>query len=112
MSQGIFLPFSQQGWLRHCSFCVEKPISLKCAAMAGSDASVKLCSEIPSRWIAEVDGEDVARFTEILGDSATLIGITKGDSLVVKGTDVAVPVDVMRAAWSDPIWKIMGGGAQ
>ncbi|MCQ2079908.1 MAG: phosphoribosylformylglycinamidine synthase subunit PurL, partial [archaeon] len=85
---------------------------LDLSAMAGSHATVKLFSESASRWIAEVDGEDVARFTEILGDSATLIGITKGDSLVVKGTDVAVPVDVMRAAWSDPIWKIMGGGAQ
>ena len=73
---------------------------------------VKLFAESTSRWIAEVDGKDVTRFTEIMGDAATPIGITKGNALVVKGTDVEIPVEVMRAAWNDPIWNIMGGGAQ
>lgn len=47
-----------------------------------------------------------------MGDAATPIGITKGDELKIKGTDISVPVDELRAAWNDPLWKIMGGGAQ
>ncbi|MBO4502203.1 MAG: phosphoribosylformylglycinamidine synthase subunit PurL [Candidatus Methanomethylophilus sp.] len=74
--------------------------------------NVKLFAESTSRWIAEVDGKDVTRFTEIMGDAATPIGITKGNALVIKGTDTEIPLEVMRAAWNDPIWNIMGGGAQ
>ena len=74
--------------------------------------NVKLFAESTSRWIAEVDGKDVTRFTEIMGDAATPIGITKGNVLVIKGTDTEIPLEVMRAAWNDPIWNIMGGGAQ
>ncbi|MCQ2084778.1 MAG: phosphoribosylformylglycinamidine synthase subunit PurL, partial [archaeon] len=85
---------------------------LDLSAMEGDDVNVKLFAESTSRWIAEVDGKDVTKFTEIMGDAATLIGITKGDSLVVKGTDLSVPVEELRAAWNDPIWKIMGGGVQ
>ena len=85
---------------------------LDLSAMPGDDVNVKLFSESTSRWIAEVDGKDADRFTEILGEAATPIGITKDDALVVKGTDLDVPVTEMRAAWNDPIWKIMGGGAQ
>ena len=85
---------------------------LDLSAIEGDDVNVKLFAESTSRWIAEVDGKDVTRFTEIMGDAATPIGITKGNALVVKGTDVEIPVEVMRAAWNDPIWNIMGGGAQ
>ena len=74
--------------------------------------NVKLFAESTSRWIAEVDGKDVTRFTEIMGDAATPIGITKGNALVIKGTDTEIPLEVLRAAWNDPIWNIMGGGAQ
>ena len=85
---------------------------LDLSAMECPSDAVKLFAESTSRWIAEVDGKDVTRFTELLGDAATPIGITKGDAFVVKGTDVNVPVEVMRSAWNDPIWKIMGGGSQ
>lgn len=85
---------------------------LDLGAMAGDDVNVKLFAESTSRWIVEVDGKDVTAFTDILGGAAVPIGISKGDGLVVKGTDMAVSVEEMRAAWSNPIWKIMGGGAQ
>ena len=85
---------------------------LDLSAMDCPNNNVKLFAESTSRWIAEVDGKDVTRFTEIMGDAATPIGLTKGNALVIKGTDVEIPVEVMRAAWNDPIWNIMGGGAQ
>ncbi len=83
---------------------------LDLGAMGGSDMNVKLFSESTSRWVAEVDGRDAERFTEVMGDAATPIGITKGDKFVVDGCEI--PVEEMRAAWNDPIWNIMGGAAQ
>lgn len=74
------------------------------------DERRKLYSESNSRWIAEVDGKDAERFTEIMGDDAVCIGITKGSSLRIKGCGVDLSVNDMRKAWSDPIWKVMGGG--
>ena len=52
---------------------------------------------------------DVSRFMEILGDDVEIIGITKGDSLVIKDNGTSIPVTEMRKAWNDPIWNIMGG---
>ncbi|MBQ7621077.1 MAG: hypothetical protein IJV02_01525, partial [Candidatus Methanomethylophilaceae archaeon] len=63
-------------------------------------------------WIVEVDGKDVPEFTEIMGDDAQIIGITKGDSLKIKDNGTEIPVAEMRKAWNDPIWNIMGGGSQ
>lgn len=77
-----------------------------------SDLRRKLYSESNTRWIVEVDGMDVTRFTEIMGADATLLGITKGDCLKIKDNGTVVPVEEMRAAWNDPIWKIMGGAAE
>lgn len=82
------------------------------SALGDLPVAVKLFSESNSRWIAEVDGADAGRFEEIMGDAATPIGITKGESLVIKGTDADVPVEELRAAWNDPVWKIMGGASQ
>jgi len=81
------------------------------SAMDGS-LPVKLYSESNSRWIAEVDGKDVTEFMEIMGDDATLIGITKGDELVIKDNGTRIPVAEMRKAWNDPIWNIMGGASE
>ena len=78
-------------------------------AMPGDDPRVKLYSESNSRWIVEVDGADVMRFEEIMGGDATLLGITKGDSLRIKDIGTSIPVDEMRRAWSEPVWRIMGG---
>ena len=47
-----------------------------------------------------------------LGNDAEIIGITKGDSLVIKDNGTSIPVAEMRKAWNDPIWNIMGGAAQ
>jgi phosphoribosylformylglycinamidine synthase len=71
-----------------------------------------LYSESCTRWIAEVDGKDVTRFMEVMGDDATLLGITKGADLHIKDNGTRVPLEEMRAAWNDPIWDIMGGGKQ
>ena len=78
----------------------------------GMDLRRKLYSESNSRWIVEVDGMDVTRFTEIMGDDAVLLGITKGDGLKIKDNGTFVPLDEMRSAWNDPIWNIMGGAAE
>ena len=81
------------------------------AMMEGEDFRVKLYSESNSRWVVEVDGADVARFTEVMGADAVLIGITKGDALRIKDNGTEIPVEDMRRAWSDPMWSIMGGSA-
>ena len=82
--------------------------------MSGIDLPLQraLYSESCTRWIAEVDGKDVTRFTEIMGDDATLLGITKGAGLHIKDNGTRIPLEEMRAAWNDPIWDIMGGGKQ
>ena len=85
---------------------------LDLSAMACSDINVNLFSESNSRWVAEVDGKDAERFTEIMGDAATPIGLTKGDELVIKGAKTKIPVEKLRSAWNDPIWNIMGGDSQ
>ena len=82
---------------------------LDLAAMGDMPAEVKLFSESESRWVVEVGGEDAEGFERTLGGRAVPIGITKGDSLIVRGTSADVPVEEMRRAWNDPLWKIMGG---
>ena len=84
---------------------------LDLSAMDGA-LPVKLYSESNSRWIVEVDGKDVSAFTEIMGEDAQIIGITKGDSLVIKDNGTSIPVEEMRKAWNDPIWNIMGGASE
>jgi phosphoribosylformylglycinamidine synthase len=84
---------------------------LDLSAMEG-DLRRNLYSESNSRWIVEVDGKDVTEFTQIMGDDAQIIGITKGDSLKIKDNGTEIPVSEMRKAWNDPIWNIMGGGSQ
>ena len=79
------------------------------SAMSGPNDRKKLYSESNSRWIVEIDGKDVTRFTEIMGDDAEPIGITKGISLKIKGTATDIPVEEMRKAWNSPIWNFMGG---
>ena len=82
------------------------------SAMMGSSVQRKLYSESNSRWIVEVDGMDVTRFTEIMGDDAELIGITKGNALKIKDNGTVLPLEDMIKAWNEPIWNIMGGAAE
>ena len=72
----------------------------------------KLYSESNTRWIAEVDGMDVTRFMEIMGDDAVPIGITKGDCLKIKDNGTVVSLEEMVKAWNEPVWNIMGGVEQ
>jgi phosphoribosylformylglycinamidine synthase len=76
------------------------------------DVRRKLYSESCSRWIAEVDGKDVIRFTEIMGSDAIPIGITKGDCLRIKDNGTSVPLEDMVKAWNSPMWKVMGGASE
>ncbi len=85
---------------------------LDLVAMDEMECRVKMYSESNSRWIVEVDGDKASRFEDLMSNHVIPIGITKGDSLKVKGTDIDVSLSEMRKAWSDPIWKIMGGGSQ
>ncbi|MDR3283375.1 MAG: phosphoribosylformylglycinamidine synthase subunit PurL [Candidatus Methanoplasma sp.] len=82
---------------------------LDLTAIGGLEEGVKLYSESNTRWIAEVDGKNAEAFSDAMGDGATCIGITKGASLKIKGARTDIPVTELRKAWSDPIWKIMGG---
>lgn len=81
-------------------------------AMGSLGTNIKLYSESNSRWIVEVDGKDAEEFENILGDDAVCIGITKGESLVIKGTKVNLSVENLRKAWNDPLWNLMGGESQ
>ncbi|MDY0293135.1 MAG: phosphoribosylformylglycinamidine synthase subunit PurL [Candidatus Methanomethylophilaceae archaeon] len=69
----------------------------------------KLYSESNTRWIAEVRESDAEQFSSLLGNGAVCIGRTGGDSLLIPEASVDLSVGDLRKAWSDPIWKIMGG---
>ncbi len=94
--------------------CISGDVGAQIDLKALGDLSdkVKLYSESNSRWIVEIDGKDTEEFENIMGDDVTCIGISKGDSLVIKSAKVDIPVSVLRKAWSDPIWNIMGGASQ
>ncbi|MDR1404342.1 MAG: phosphoribosylformylglycinamidine synthase subunit PurL [Candidatus Methanoplasma sp.] len=70
-----------------------------------------LYSESNSRWLAEVDGKNVAAFGAVMGDDAEDIGSIGGPSLIMTEAGVDLPVREMRKAWNDPIWSAMGGGS-
>ena len=80
--------------------------------MGGLSAERKLFSESNTRWIAEVEEKDVPEFEKIMGSDATCIGKTGGDKFIVKGTGIDISVKEIRKAWNDPIWNLMGGGAE
>ena len=82
------------------------------SGMGGLSAERKLFSESNTRWIAEVEEKDVPEFEKIMGPDATCIGRTGGDRFIVKGTGIDIPVKEIRKAWNDPIWDLMGGGAE
>lgn len=69
----------------------------------------KLYSESNSRWIAEVAPNDREQFMKIMGSSATEIGKTGGEHLMIVEAHVRINVKDLRKAWNDPIWDIMGG---
>jgi phosphoribosylformylglycinamidine synthase len=123
---GRLLEAMDKGLVRACHDCSDGGLAVAVAEMCISGrmgaeidlslmgdlpAEVKLFSESNSRWIAEVQGAEAEAFEAIMGDAATPIGITKGDALVIKGTDARIPVGELRAAWNDPVWKLMGGAA-
>ena len=94
--------------------CISGDIGAKLdlSRMGDLSAERKLFSESNTRWIAEVEEKDVAAFEEIMGPDATCIGRTGGDRFVVEGTGIDLPVKEIRKAWNDPIWNLMGGGAE
>ena len=94
--------------------CISGDIGAKMDLSAMGDLSIerKLFSESNSRWIAEVEEKDVAEFQKIMGNDAVCIGRTGGDRFTVKGTGIDLSVKEIRKAWNDPIWNLMGGGAE
>lgn len=86
--------------------------SLDLSAIRDLDVKVKLYSESNTRWIAEVPEKNAKDFESIMGPDAVCIGKTGGDKLTIKEAEVSLSVKEMRKAWNDPIWNIMGGGAQ
>lgn len=94
--------------------CISGDIGAKMDLSAMGDLSIerKLFSESNTRWIAEVEEKDVAEFQKIMGDDAICIGRTGGDRFIVKGTGIDLSVKEIRKAWNDPIWNLMGGGAE
>ena len=94
--------------------CISGDIGAKLdlTAMGDLSAERKLFSESNTRWIAEVEEKDVAEFEKIMGDDAKCIGRAGGDRFIVKGTAIDMTVKDMRKAWNDPIWNLMGGGAE
>ncbi|MDR0335118.1 MAG: phosphoribosylformylglycinamidine synthase subunit PurL, partial [Methanomassiliicoccaceae archaeon] len=70
---------------------------------------VRLYSESNTRWIAEVAKESEDAFKKALGRKAVKIGRTEGERLKIKASSVSLAVKDMRAAWKEPIDKIMKG---
>ncbi len=78
----------------------------------GPDMKRALYSESNSRWLVEVDEKNAASFKDIMKGYAVKIGRTGGNALSIPKAGVSISVKDMRKAWSDPIWKIMGGSNQ
>lgn len=77
------------------------------------DANTVLFSESCSRWIVEVKDEGLIRFCELMEDYIDPIGNTIDEEVFkVWKTDISIPLEELRSAWSEPIWNIMGGDAQ
>jgi phosphoribosylformylglycinamidine synthase len=74
--------------------------------VGGTDA-VRLYSESNTRWIAEILEKDEAAFKKIMGRTVTKIGRTEGERMKIKGSSVSLAVKDMRAAWKEPIERIM-----
>jgi len=70
---------------------------------------VRLYSESNTRWIAEVAESDEAAFKKAMGRKAIKIGRTEGERLKIRASSVSLAVRDMRAAWKEPLEKIMNG---
>ncbi|MGN1045198.1 MAG: phosphoribosylformylglycinamidine synthase subunit PurL [Candidatus Methanomethylophilaceae archaeon] len=113
-----------KGLVRACHDCSDGGLAVAVAEMCisgdigaeidlsgieGLSEERKLYSESNTRWIAEVRPENVDAFRGIVGPDAIPIGKVGGDSLRVASAGIGLSVGEMRKAWSEPIWKIMGG---
>ena len=72
---------------------------------------VKLYSESNTRWIAEVAKENEEAFKKAMGRKAIKIGRTEGERLKIKASSVSLAVKDMKAAWKEPLDKIMNAPA-
>ena len=113
-----------KGLVRACHDCSDGGLAVAVAEMCisgdigaeidlsgieGLSEERRLYSESNTRWIAEVKPENEKAFREIVGSDAIMIGKVGGDSLKVDAAGIGLSVTDMRKAWSEPIWKIMGG---
>jgi phosphoribosylformylglycinamidine synthase len=122
----VVLKAMDKGLVKSCHDCSDGGLAIAAAEMciSGSIGAMmdlsgmgslpmerKLFSESNTRWLAEVSDKDADAFQKIFGDDAVCIGKTGGDRFVIKDV-VDLKVSELRKAWSDPIWKIMGGASE
>ena len=116
-----------KGLVKSCHDCSDGGIAVAVAEMCISgqigakieltqignlDINKKLYSESNTRWIVEISPEHVDEFMKVLGDDAHFIGKTVENTLSIPEANVSLSIEEMRKSWNDPIWKIMGGGAE
>jgi phosphoribosylformylglycinamidine synthase len=73
-------------------------------------AAVKLFSESNSRWLVEVDKRREEEWLQKMQAPSTKIGSVGGKMLVIEDKDVLVDVEIglLRNAWSEPLWRLLG----
>ncbi|MDD1769828.1 MAG: phosphoribosylformylglycinamidine synthase subunit PurL [Methanomassiliicoccales archaeon] len=80
------------------------------SVMGPMPAAVKLFSESNSRWLVEVEKRREEEWLQKMQAPATRIGAVGGKMLVIEDKDVLVDVEVgvLRKAWSEPLWRLLG----
>ncbi len=80
------------------------------SVMGALPPAVKLFSESNSRWLVEVDKRREEEWLQKMQAPSVRIGSVGGKMLVIEDKDVLVDVEVgvLRKAWSEPLWRLLG----
>lgn len=73
----------------------------------------KLFSESNTRWLVEIDSGNEDRVLSRFGNIwVRRIGTVTGDTLSIKdnGSSIEIPLDDVRAAWTNTLYNLLGGG--
>jgi len=120
---GIMLKAMEKGMIKSCHDCSDGGFAVAMAEMCiaggiGADIDlskikgsemIKLYSESNTRWIVEISKDNEAEFKKLFGRKAALIGKTGGTRLKIKDASISLSVSEMKAAWKEPLGKIMKG---
>lgn len=77
----------------------------------GPNAVAQLFSESPGRWVVEVRGQEMQRFSQLAGSRAVPLGRVWGDRLIVERghrRSIDLAVGELEAAWGRPLWEAIG----